>query len=319
MLRTNSMQFITLLMCLTHTAIVSSDVVNFETVRQMVFADPAVELPHYEVSKAKFGPSNNHLGNQLLDDAKRTLTSDADFVTFEHGQKLFQPNGICFSGRWNIDKPSQFTGLFRAGTDIPAIVRTSVMLSGTTQKDKRALGMAIKLFPPGQQQTINILVMESMGGKYLSHVTDAVLDNHPSLGSMPKIADLGLLLRIRKDLNRTLKETDSVGVKIRYLPLHHVAAANLEAGKVLRSPFWIRLRVAAGTPKIDSEDFREELAIHRYPGSTLSYMVSVAADNGGSKRHADWHEIGTLELTDSVVSTACDTKLHFRHHPIIAR
>ncbi|MGR8947730.1 MAG: hypothetical protein ACU84Q_06755 [Gammaproteobacteria bacterium] len=308
------MQLILLLICLTYSVNVIGDAPDFEAVRQMVFSDPAAELPHYEVSKEKFGPSEDGASNQLLKDAQRTLENSADFVTFGHEQKLFQPNGICFSGRWHIDKASKFTGLFSHGTDVPAIVRISVMLSGTTRADKRAVGMAIKLFAPGQAQTANILVMESMGGRHLQHISDAVLDNHPTLGSIPGIADLKLLLRIRKDLNRALTHTGSSGVKIRYLPLQHVAATNIEQGRELLAPYWIRLHVAAGTPKIDADDFREELTLHHYPNGVLSYVISVAPDNGGSKRKADWKEIGKLELTDSVISKACDTRLHFKHH-----
>ncbi len=319
MFRTKSMHLTVLFISLAHSSIVHGEAVDFEAVRLMVFSEPALELPHYEVSEEKFGPSKERVNNQLLKDAERTLKNDADFVSYERGQKLFQPNGICFSGSWEIDKSSPFTGLFSQGTNIPAIVRTSVMLSGTKQADKRAVGMAIKLFAPGPPQTTNILVMESMGGKYLQHVTDAVLDNHPTLGNIPKIADLGVLLRIRKDLKRALKNTDSAGIKIRYLPLQHVAATNIKTGSELSSPYWIRLQVAPGTPKINAEDFREELSLAHYPDGVLSYVISVAPDNGGSKRKAEWEEIGKLELTDSVISLACDTKLHFRHHGLVVR
>ena len=319
MFRTNSMHFILLLISLAQSAIVHSEVVDFEAVRKMVFSEPALELPHYEVSEEKFGPSKDLAKNQLLKDAERTLKNNADFLSYERGQKLFQPNGICFSGSWRIESSSPFTGLFSQGTNIPAIIRTSVMLSGTNQADRRAVGMAIKLFAPGQAQTTNILVMESMGGKHLQHVTDAVLDNHPTLGNIPKIADLGVLLRIRKDLKRALKNTDSAGIKIRYLPVQHVAATNIKTGRELSSPYWVRLQVAPGTPKVNLEDFREELSLAHYPSGVLSYVISVAPDNGGSKRTAEWKEIGKLELTDSVISRACDTQLHFRHHGLVVR
>ena len=72
--------------------------------------------------------------------------------------------------------------------------------------------------------------------------------------------------------------------------------------------------MAPGTPKIAAEDFREELSLQYYPEGALSYVISVAEGNGGSKRRAEWLEIGHLELTDFVISSACDTKLHFRHH-----
>lgn len=287
---------------------------RFETVRSVVFSDPYDQLPHLEVNKKLFGPSDHDERNLLLNDAKRALANPADFANFGQGHKLFQPNGICFSGRWIIDGPSPFTGLFSQGSDIPAIARASVMLSGTTRGEKRALGLGVKLFAPGEAETINVLVMESMGGRVLRHVTDAVLDNHPGLGSIPKIADLGTLLRIRTDLKQALEQTAADGIDLRYLPLEHVSAVGVPATQQVVSPRWLRLAVPTPVPRVNAEDFRDELRTHHYPGHQLVYELSVAADNGGSKRSATWQTIGKLVLDESVTSATCDLKLHFRHH-----
>jgi len=48
---------------------------------------------------------------------------------------------------WKINHSSPYSGLFQARTNVPVIVRASVSLSGTKQRDKRAFGMAIKLSP----------------------------------------------------------------------------------------------------------------------------------------------------------------------------
>lgn len=313
-MRTTAMQFLTYVIVFSFSLTALAAENTFESVWKKVISDPYAELPQYEVSKEKFGPGKPPEQNLLLRDAERTLRDDADFASWHHGHKLFQPNGICFSGRWQIDTPSTFTGLFSNGTDIPAIVRVSVMLSGTTQADKRALGMAIKLFPPDQSASENILVMESMGGKYLTHVTDAVLDNHPTLGNIPKIADIGVLLRIRKDLKSAIKLAETDEIKLRYLPLMHIATSTLADGEQDVSPYWIRFQASGGTPKIDAQDFRDELRLEHYPDGVLSFAISVAGANAGSKSKAEWDQIGRLELTAYTISATCDTALHFKHH-----
>ena len=308
------MRYFVYLLVLTHTTLSFAVEAGYEAVRSAVFSAPYDELPRFEVNKKRFGPADGGDRNLLLADAKRTLSSSADFADFGQDHKLFQPNGICFSGRWIIDRPSPFTGLFSQGSDIPAIARASVMLSGTTRGEKRALGLGVKLFAPGETESINVLVMESMGGRVLQHVTNAVLDNHPGLGSIPKIADLGTLLRIRKDLKQALKQTAVDGIDLRYLPLEHVSAVGVPATQQVVSPRWLRLAVPTHIPRVDADDFRDELRTHHYPGHQLVYELSVAADNGRSKRSATWQTIGKLVLDESVTSATCDLKLHFRHH-----
>ena len=313
-MRPKPSQLIMILSCLAVSVFVAAQDSSFECVKTRVFSDPYDELPQYGVSKGKFGPAGNRSDNRLLTAATRTLRDPTDFAKFDHGQKLFQPNGICFSGHWLIDKPSSYSGLFAPGTKVPVIVRASVMLSGTTRSDQRALGLAIKLFVRGDTHSVNVLVMESMGGKHLKHITDAVLDNQPGLGNIPKLANLGVLLRIRKDLQRAMKEADTNGIKLRYLPLDHIAAATVAAGGEINAPHWIRFHVAPETPRVEADDFRDELSLRHYPLHKLRYIISVAPQNAEGKRHAAWSEIGYIELAEDVISKSCDTKLHFKHH-----
>jgi hypothetical protein len=117
---------------------------SFEEVKSRVFSDPYSTLPQYKVSRKHFDVDGKNL---LLSHAKRTLSSNANFIELGTKHKLLQANGICFAGTWKINHSSPYSGLFQARTNVPVIVRASVSLSGTKQRDKRAFGMAIKLSP----------------------------------------------------------------------------------------------------------------------------------------------------------------------------
>lgn len=288
-----------------------SDSASFDRVRAAVFSDPYDTLPQYGVDAALFGESGDGPGNALRRAASRTLESRADLIDFPRGQKLFQPNGICFSGSWHIEGESQYTGLFASGTQVPAIVRASVMLGGTRRADRRAFALAVKLFPPEEAHTVNVLVMESMAGRRLDHVTDAVLDNHPSLGGVPPLTSLGTLLRIRADLRAADQAHDGDG-DIRYRTLHRPAAIGTVARDVT-APHWIRLSVPATVARVAADDFRRELDTGRYARDELHYTIEVAERHPGGKRKAAWASIGRLVLQESVTSATCDRRLHFGH------
>jgi len=271
---------------------------RFDELKSAVFALPYQARPTYKVSKKTFGKPGKSEQNQLRKAALRTLRRSQDLIDFPGGQKLLQANGICFSGDWIIDKPSQFTGLFQQGSVSPIIARASVALSGVKQKNKRAFGLAIKLLPNdlGQQASLNIFTANSLGGVVNKHVLDLKLDNNPPLGRIPNLTDISTALRLRKDLEsadrHVIKETNSRG--------------KADVTK------WIRFR-PANPERVDKDDFRDELDTSLYQDQKIVYQIDVAADHGSRKSSAKWQTIGKLELTDSVTSKACDAKLHFQH------
>ncbi len=139
---------------------------SYNEIYNVVFSDPYIELPQYKVTKKLFGKSGDRPENHALTAAKRSLSSQTDLFDFPQKQKLFQPNGVCFAGRWLIQQPSRYTGLFEEGVNVPVIVRASVALDGTLQKHKRAFGMAIKIFPHADPnlavETSNVFVMNTL-------------------------------------------------------------------------------------------------------------------------------------------------------------
>ncbi len=292
---------------------------RFDELKSAVFALPYQARPTYKVSKKTFGKPGKSEQNQLRKAALRTLRSSQDLIDFPGGQKLLQANGICFSGDWIIDKPSQFTGLFQQGSASPIIARASVALSGVKQKNKRAFGLAIKLLPNdlGQQASLNIFTANSLGGVVNKHVLDLKLDNNPPLGRIPNLTDISTALRLRKDLEsadrHVIKETNSRGkADVTYRSITHIAAYQPAESEAVIAPKWIRFR-PANPERVDKDDFRDELDTSLYQDQKIVYQIDVAADHGSRKSSAKWQTIGKLELTDSVTSKACDAKLHFQH------
>lgn len=289
---------------------------RFKAVADIVFSDPYDELPHYPVTKQMFGPSGDDRNNALRTAARRTLTTDQDLIEFPAGQKLFQPNGICYVGRWNIHASTPYTGVFARDTSIPAIVRISVMLGDVERGTRRTLGMGVKLFPPNtdsHDHSYNLLVMDSISGSTRDHVLHAVLDNHPDYGGLPSPKVIGIALRIRRDLNTVDKALSPAGPMLRYRSVSHLAAAGLPAATEPRAPHWVRLRVTPETPAIDAADFREELALKNYANGQLEYRIEFAAHTTAGKTSAKWVRAGVLRLTADIVSASCDRRLHFAH------
>ncbi len=304
---------------------------RFEQLKEAVFSDPYEQRPIYKVERKRFGKPGDRASNHLRNAAKRTLVDSRDLLEFESGQKLLQANGICFAGQWSIDQPSEFTGLFAKGARSPVIVRASVALGGVGQKDKRAFGLAVKLLPDNlaNDSSLNVFVLNSMGGVVTDRVMDLAMDNQPPLGRVPNWRDIRTALRMRKDLEAADKAylSDS-GAQIKpdatYRPVDHVAAHNPVISPVaaptiapaitspITSPKWLRFSPISPW-RADHNDFRDELSLPANSAQTLDYLIEVAADHGGKKSGAQWQAIGRLVLTESVISATCDTRLHFQH------
>ncbi len=289
---------------------------QYTLVKNAVFNEAYSQRPNYKVNRTLFGKANNDQDNKLLKAANRTLTDSRDLLNFPSKQKLLQANGICFAGIWNIDKNSDnnFAGLFSSGTSQSVIVRASVALSGTKQKDKRAFGMAIKFFPDDLKTSpsINAFLLNSFGGVVSKHVLDLPMDNQPTLGSLPKLSDIGTALRLKKDLEKADRTHSDKKPRFSFRPITHLASyQNLNNTKLNKSPKWLRL-TAKTSQRIDANDFRDELDVAAYAEKKIVYDISVAIDTS-KKSQARWQTIGLLSLNESITSATCDRRLHFQH------
>ena len=291
---------------------------RFEDLKNTLFATPYEELPNYKVNRKLFGPSKDNEENKLLQAARRTFDSSSDLITFPSGQKLLNANGICFVGEWRITQQSSFTGLYKKGVISPAIVRGSVALSGTRQKNKRSFGMAIKLLPHdlGHAPSLNAFVLHSMGGIRTKHLLDLSMDNQPPLGRLPNFRDISTALRLRSDLEKADKEKGAKKPRVSYRPVNDFAQYNQNKEDVI-APKWLKLKPLTDT-RVDEDDFRNEFNVASYPSNNIRYAIEVAADtDNGKKTNAQWQTIGELILSESVTSKACDTQLHFTHPKLI--
>ncbi len=291
----------------------------FADVERVVFANPYAQLPRYQVTEAELDEETGggETANRLLAAARRTLSVRHDLIQFEGGRKLFQANGRCFSGTWNITERSAFSGYFAAGSKGLVIVRASVSLSETTRGHKRAFALAGKIFPtldPAQVvKTVNFFAMENLLGTYDDYFLDAVMDNEPEVSGLPGgLSQFFLGLRISGDLETADREVSGDAANVRYRPVRPIAAIDAPS---VAAPRWMRLTVAPETVRVDADDFRDELALANYPGKRLVFDVAAAANHAGGKASAEWRRLGYIELTRDVVSHGCDARLHFAHPP----
>lgn len=291
----------------------------FEQLKAVIFADAYAELPQYKVTRKLFDKNGK---NQLLADAQRTLRVKDDLLDFPAGQKLLQANGICFAGTWQINGQSPYTGLLKADVELPLIVRASVSLSGTKQKHQRAFALALKLFPTtadGQQVTTeNFFLMHSLGGVVTKSVYALTLDNQPELGSLPPFSKWLTAHRLEKDLEKADKAVSKGKPNARFRPVSHLAtvARNGELVADPIKPYWLQARPQQELALSDHDDFRHELEVAHYPDKRLSWDIYAAPYSAGGKSAAAWRQVGSIILTESVISKSCDTKLHFAHPAI---
>lgn len=288
---------------------------RYEELVQVLFDQPYTKLPRYKVSKSLFRGKGNNAENYLLNDAKRTLSSSADLLPQDRGQKLLQANGICFAGEWLINQESEFSGLFSKGTKSPAVARASVSFSGTQKKERRALGLAVKLLPNdlGDRPSLNMVTLHSVGGLKTPHVYELSLDNEPPLGKIPRFRDISTALKLKSIFLDADKQAGSQEPSVTYRSVASVAAYRTDVlGQKSITPKWLRFRPAS-SDRVDRNDFRDELRVENYPHSKLKYIIEVASGEASSKSKAQWQAIGELIFKASVTSKACDTRLHFAH------
>ena len=294
---------------------------SFSAVRDAVWRGPYAELPHYTVDMQRFGPEGEGPDNRLRAAALRTLTSREDLIDFPDGRKIVQPNGICFTGEWHIGPQSRYTGLFAPNTRVLVIARASVAYTATEQGERRAFGLAVKLFPTGDPdrvvKTLNVFTMEALVGTMHAHFLDASLDNAPGLGGIAgAYGNLELAMRMRDDFSAADAQASHGRADFGYRPVTPLARSGIPPGDEPVSPHWLQLRIADGTPRIDAADFRDELRVGQYPDHELTWRIEAADANSKGISRALFYPIGELVLNESVVSPGCDGRLHFAHPPL---
>jgi hypothetical protein len=235
--------------------------------------------------------------------AYRTVHSSDDYR--DHFEKLVHANGTCFSGVWEIDEESPYTGLFQKGSSALVIGRVSTADFKTIASEPRAFGLAVKLFPtmdPDQPvTTANLFTIHDLNGTNDKHVTDVRFTNEPPVVASPSVALVGFIFSL-VDSNPNAR------------PLYPISRAGLAPGLMPTTPKWIRIQLAPGekNPKADDSDFRAELSPQNYPDG-LCYTIEVSDTTKDTFATAGWMKIGRIRTSEMKVSFGCDHRLHFPH------
>jgi hypothetical protein len=262
---------------------------TFAEVKEVVFRDPCTELPHYP----GLGLSNLM---QLFNASARNLHDKRDIRPYFN--KLIHAHGVCCTGVWEIDQGSPYTGYFAKGSRGLVLARLSVAGPRLKRGQRRAFGIAGKVFPtmdanekvkPG-----NFVTVSHLSGSRAKHILDIEMTNAPTIGLDPAANFVNRIIFRLMDTRPGFRQ------------LHPLSTLGVPRGKAVVTPDLMLLAVAEGTPRVDAEDFRDELRLTNYPGGRLVYTVSV-------KNFADqrWTRLGTITFTEQVVSEGGDKRLHF--------
>ncbi|HEX3554770.1 MAG TPA: hypothetical protein VIA62_16220 [Thermoanaerobaculia bacterium] len=278
---------------------------TFREVRDQVFSDPYVTLPYHEITLASF---YGGMRNLLLQACRRALTEKRDLV--EPFQRLVHPVGIALTGRWKMTQDSPYTGLLRPGTETLIVVRCSVLLYKTLQGQYRGFAFAGKLFPTLDEEerveTVDFFTIDVLAGTLAKYFTGVELSNRPPLGFNSDV------LRLFWVVTATFATFIIANLNPVMRPVYPLAEHGLKKGEVARMPRWMMVRGWAGSGRVDTPDFRDELRVEGYKDGRLIFEV-FAADTTLPNGQRDYKKLGDITLTESVTSASCDHRLKFRH------
>ena len=280
---------------------------TFNEVWDKTSSNPYDKLPQKTVGYTKL---YTNMEDIISKDAKRTLENKSDIL--EDFDKLAHPNGICFQGTWNINKPNIYSGYFKENSKALIIARASSAMSNTKSGETRALGFAGKLFPTldkdkvNEHTTANFFLIDDLGGTDTKYYKDISLLNEPPVSLTSSV--FGNILYSIK-VASAFKDADK-NPTIRQL--YEISQLGEKSDKNIITPKWLKLELQNKDdvqikPKID---FRDELTLKE--NDKLIFNIFVANEIIDEKKN--WSNIGEIVLNKSVVSNGCDKKLHF-HHP----
>lgn len=262
---------------------------TFNEVKEVAYSGPYSDLPvHRGLRPGKFVEFFNHATRNLID--RRDV--------LPYFEKLIHSNGICFTGTWRIDTKTPYTGYFAEGSQGLLLVRGSVAGPAVMAGDRRAFGYAGKIWPtldPDEKhKPANWVTVSKLSGARRQHILDYMPTNKPAVGRDPG-ANL-----VNRGIFRLLDTRPG------WRQLHPISTLAMTHDQPVVTPDLLMLRVAAGTPRADERDFRDELRLENYPEHKLVYTINVK-DFG----EPAWTRIGEMELTDYAIAEGGDRRLHF--------
>lgn len=262
---------------------------TFREVKEAAFRGPYPTLPKHQ----GLGPTTFL---QFFNDSARNMHDRRDIRP--RYDKLIHAHGVCYAGRWQIDQDSPYTGYFKKGSEGLLIVRISVAGIFTTRGKRRTLGIAGKIFPtldPDQRfLPANFVTVSTLSGSRADHVLDIVPANFAMVGLAPAA------ILVNRVIFRLMDTRPG------YRQLFPISTLGLKPGDPVVTPDLMQLKPAAGTPRIDEKDFRDEIRLHRYPDHRLVFDIEVRNFD-----EPEWTRLGSIILTEDVISEGSDKQLHF--------
>jgi len=140
----------------------------------------------------------------------------------------------------------------------------------------------------------NFVLVSNLSGAKDRHVLDIEVTNAPALGMAPQAFLVNRIL---------FRLMDSRPGWRQLFPISTLGVAR--GGKVV-TPDLMRLPPVDGTPRIDADDFRDELRLRNYPDSSLSLAIQVK-----NFQDRTWTRLGRIDFTDDAISDGGDHRLHF--------
>jgi hypothetical protein len=289
-------------------------------------------LPVFEVSLRTVvgGFAGIGIPRQFQRDSERTLDSTVDLRFGPDGKgfrRLVHPNGICLTGRWSIDQPTEYSGYFSTGSQALIIARYSTCCTETYRGQMRSLSMVGKLFPtnnpdhPEPLPTANFMTQDDIGGSETGFINDIELRNAPDTTASRRGSGAALLLMVGLVFGR-------VDQKPSIRQLYPVAELGKPSGVPTRAPQFMRLLVSPDQPRIqgDKLDFRDEIMAQIFdkgdpvPQRTLTFNIELTDEGettGSAARERrtfrNWRRVGSIVLDNAVISHNGDAVIHFSH------
>jgi hypothetical protein len=285
-------------------------------------------LPVYEVSFSNV--AEGVIPEQFQKASARAVDSHADLrwgADRKGFRRLLHPNGVCLTGRWQIDQDTAYTGYFAKGSTALVVGRYSTCCTETRRGQTRTLSLVGKLFPTFDPQhtqplrTANFFTMHDLGGEDTEFINDMELRNAPDTtlsrrgGGAPVLVLSGLVFG-KVDQEPSIRQ------------VYPVAELGKPAGTPTRAPQFMRLCVAANQARIPGADldFRDEVMAQIFdrgdptPKRTLSFTVEVTDDGETTgpaalerRTFRNWKKIGSLVFDNAVISYNGDCVVHFNH------
>jgi len=314
---------------------------RFAEVQEAIFADPyqpvwgapgASPWPQYKLTLRSLlsGLLSFSRTYQFRAATERTVDTAADLrwgAGQEGYRRLLHPNGICLTGRWEIDADTPYSGYFHKGSRALIVARYSTCCSETRRGFSRSLAIVGKLFPttdPNHAEplrTANFISQQDIAGDYTDFINDAEIRNAGDVTAIRRGKGVlgflvtGIVLNL-VDAENTIRQ------------LYPIAELGKPAGEPTRAPQFMRLLVDPEQPRISGAalDFRDEVMAQIYdrgdpaPRRKLRFRIEVS-DEGESRglpirlrwHIRNWRHIGNITFDRAVASYTGDHVLHFSH------